>query len=1664
MNPAKGTALANAIWNMYLGGEDDRYESWRPFGPKVVLDGVDIDLEQTPTGCPSSTACTEAMEGWYNFVGRLRALMDGDPRKEYLLTAVPINTKFADPDAGGYPSWGAYVHGYLPGIDNCPAQFTECSIDGCPTGSAAQAALNAQPPKSLFMAMHLIDFVWPQYYPSPVEITMNGACWEKDLLAWTQIAIHAAAAEGMRNRCRVGIGVPFGAGAANGGQIASADAVTKVEAAFTTYPMLTQTFGGMFGWDEYWDHRNNAPDMYAKHLAQLLAAPSFVSLVEGASGAGRTCTVYAVDDGSPAPPPSPHPPPPPPLPPPPPSPPPPPPPPPPSPFPSPRPPGTIASPPPPVAASSPPPPAGVNPNAARMVEALRNVPFEFPLSENRGSSQVYRWDDMIDAVIKMTNVGVAGQLLYAGSHDDALGYRYGLVNLAAFLAQSMQETIQYDACDENNWSDEATTHTTGGTTYPATSACGQLGQSYQHYFCEDMIDPETGAAIPAADLQCIVDPDMEMRAQTHALWYGAPPPLFCAPRSKVPDAPRWDHAGWCPDTTWDQATQWAAPWGSASMRTAYYGPGESTANVPPEVLSRHATYTDSLLASIDKGTGDACAFAGECCFEIDNQQAGSWRSCPGGCANMDDAGNIFVDKGATPRVDVEGCCWWGRGVIQTTGICNFGKLNYFIGARAAARGRTSLYPDVDFCADPGAICKSDHPDLKWIAGFFYWLESVQKYDVRGANYMATLHAWVDNGAHMSDHAFIDMASGVVNRGCHDAPHEGDTGPDPCGNGLVDGVENRRSNFATVMAAIRAAGVWPDANGITTPSPPPFVASSPPPPGVTPPPSPPPPTPSPPPPSSTPAILPSNAARSPQVLTSVCDAWPSRTNCEVLVDVPTACAVNSAGSVSHCPIVFFLHGSGTTTAQYVRWGHFLDTNAPSNLIHSGTWNVIGVYPQGERFDIPPARTTTRPGWNTGLQTAASSDDPDDLAFISSIVTAMQERGCRGRRYAFGSSNGAALVHMIGTNALGFTGIIPKAMSLTASPPRYGTHYNHPTVGSGTKSLAVLELHGTADSIVAVHGVDNFWGRGLQIASAFESASVWAAAAGCSTSSSTTGYTATYKADVEIETSGSLFAYENCPSTAPVRLYVTSCEGHSDLERIDGRPYMHTVLDFVMEVEGACEASSDGCANPADFAPATATSFSPYSTPSCIDNAADSSCSCYASGGLHPPPPSPPPSACTECTDDRSAFMIGEGYECATWAWMINGGCKANADWVTEGYCRRSCYMRGVGYDGDVCCAGSPPPPASPSPPPPSPKPSPPPPPPPSPLPPSPPPPPPPPSPSPAPPPPSPPPPPPTPPEPSPPPPPLPSPPDPSPPPPSPLPPVPSPPPPLPPAPALGFSPPPPRPPPSPSPPPSPPPPSPLPPSPSPPSPSPPPPSPAPSPPPSPSPSPSPPSSSSPSPSPPSPPPPASSPSLTPPATVTGSVTLQLTLAGDASDIGTIASTTRAQWMEALKSALATKLGISLVRIFILRVAAGSVTAMIDIVDLDSAGMASEPTAAVATSTLQQELQAGTPIVLDGFTMLSASVVHAGPGPDPGSTLGGGELTALILAVRFYSVMNRLSPQRSSSSLPPHPSLKLTAVRRHRLLAELGGHRLRSPHGAPLHDRPVWWRIGRRPRER
>ena len=65
-------------------------------------------------------------------------------------------------------------------------------------------------------------------------------------------------------------------------------------------------------------------------------------------------------------------------------------------------------------------------------------------------SSVYKYDDFEESLKIMATQGVAGKKFYVGE-DVTNGYVYGMVNIAAFFAQSMKETIQYDACDENSW-------------------------------------------------------------------------------------------------------------------------------------------------------------------------------------------------------------------------------------------------------------------------------------------------------------------------------------------------------------------------------------------------------------------------------------------------------------------------------------------------------------------------------------------------------------------------------------------------------------------------------------------------------------------------------------------------------------------------------------------------------------------------------------------------------------------------------------------------------------------------------------------------------------------------------------------------------------------------------------------------------------------------------------------------------------------------------------------------------------------------------------------------------------------------------------------------------------------------------------------------------------
>lgn len=366
-------------------------------------------------------------------------------------------------------------------------------------------------------------------------------------------------------------------------------------------------------------------------------------------------------------------------------------------------------------------------------------------------SDIYTWPDMVKAVSVMANKGVGKNKLWLGSDGKHV---YGLVNVAAFLAQAMQETIQYNACDENSWSDRAVVAEHGGSEYSAASACGQLHQSYQDYTCSAEEDAEAGGR-----MACEVDPDMEMRASTQAQWYGAPAKLFCAPKSKIPKAPRWDYN-----------SPWCAPEGMHGHEAPF----------PDDVpLDEYFKYVSE----------------GGSCKDYKGIKTGGWTFEGAGCTDGACPNSVApLFNQPEPRTDVEGCCWWGRGVIQTTGTCNFGKLNYYLGKRANDEGRDAAFPEIDFCKNPSAICETGgRAEVKWVAGLFFWLNSVQPYTSGDWSFYDELKKWVDKGMPMSDTSFIDGVSGIVNRGCHNPPN--------CGTGELHAGGKRVENFRKVLKAM-----------------------------------------------------------------------------------------------------------------------------------------------------------------------------------------------------------------------------------------------------------------------------------------------------------------------------------------------------------------------------------------------------------------------------------------------------------------------------------------------------------------------------------------------------------------------------------------------------------------------------------------------------------------------------------------------------------------------------------------------------------------------------------------------------------------------------------------------------------------------------------------------
>lgn len=172
-------------------------------------------------------------------------------------------------------------------------------------------------------------------------------------------------------------------------------------------------------------------------------------------------------------------------------------------------------------------------------------------------SYTYRYDHFVDALAIMSVTGVSGETFFMGygengqngrqlqadnSTDKSTSLVYGLVNIAAFLAQAMTESIIHDACDElnvqplPNSTDDGIGLDDGHDhfRFPISNACGQNGRSYQDEQCKL---PEDSIYDCANQLNSEEFASVEVTAVSRSRWPGAPGPFYCGPKSSEVSKP-----------------------------------------------------------------------------------------------------------------------------------------------------------------------------------------------------------------------------------------------------------------------------------------------------------------------------------------------------------------------------------------------------------------------------------------------------------------------------------------------------------------------------------------------------------------------------------------------------------------------------------------------------------------------------------------------------------------------------------------------------------------------------------------------------------------------------------------------------------------------------------------------------------------------------------------------------------------------------------------------------------------------------------------------------------------------------------------------------------------------------------------------------------------------
>uniref|UniRef100_A0A7S3QAT6 Feruloyl esterase n=2 Tax=Chaetoceros debilis TaxID=122233 RepID=A0A7S3QAT6_9STRA len=326
----------------------------------------------------------------------------------------------------------------------------------------------------------------------------------------------------------------------------------------------------------------------------------------------------------------------------------------------------------------------------------------------------------------------------------------------------------------------------------------------------------------------------------------------------------------------------------------------------------------------------------------------------------------------------------------------------------------------------------------------------------------------------------------------------------------------------------------------------------------------------------------NSEGQPQSLTDTICAGRPRSQCDVELDVPSACATTGNVFIPSCPIVFFLHGAGGNNDNFKN----------RSGVHEAGY--IGVYPQGEA------------GWNTGPKNSNNCDwtdyscttDPDEGDLVKAIIAEIRSQGGTGNVYVSGTSNGAALAHRLAANGgteLPIKGIIATVTQLLSSPPRSGPgtlNYNQPSSSRGNPAVSILSIMGTDDDLIPYEGGSSgvFGGDdSFQLMPALTSMSTWATHNGCSGS-----YTNSEFSSDQGDNTATLYDYSaGCPPGVLVEHYAVNGGKHNaGGAKIDGARI--DPLDFVARVEAG---GTPGPPNPPPSPPAP----SPTPPGSCINDA-------------------------------------------------------------------------------------------------------------------------------------------------------------------------------------------------------------------------------------------------------------------------------------------------------------------------------------------------------------------------------------------------------------------------------------------------------------------------------